>query len=69
MESERVLGIIATFVAVFLVVGAGIVLVVNTLGGGRQIAAAVVLALVTLSVAVTAALASNAEPSVSNPYW
>lgn len=69
MESERVLGIIASFFVVFMVVGAGIVLVLNTLGGARQLASAAVLAFVVVIVAVTAALASNAEPSISNPYW
>lgn len=69
MESERVLGILASFFAVFMVVGAGIVLVLDTLGGTRQLASAAVLALVVLLVAVTAALAANAEPDISNPYW
>jgi len=69
MEPERVLGTVAYFLVVFMVIGAGIILVLDTLAGTRQIAAAVVLGLVVASVALASALASVSESTVTNPYW
>lgn len=69
MEPERVLGTVAYFLVVFMVIGAGIILVLDTLAGTRQIAAAAVLGLVIVSVALASALASASESTVTNPYW
>jgi hypothetical protein len=65
----RVLGGLVTFFVVFMAVGAGIVLVLETLGSSDQVAAAAVLGLVVTLVALTSAAASKSREWIANPYW
>lgn len=67
--TKQALGFLGAFLALFLVVGAGIELVLRTMTSDYLIAAAVVLALVAVSLLVTTAVAISARPSVTNPYW
>ncbi|MFB6178280.1 MAG: hypothetical protein ABEI77_00985 [Halorientalis sp.] len=68
--TKQALGFLGSFVALFFVVGAGIVLVLQTLASSDyQIVAAVVLGLVIVSVAIVAAVGISSRPTVSNPYW
>lgn len=65
----RVLGGLVTFLVVFMAIGAGIVLVIETLSGGEQIAAAAVLGLVVVLVGLMSAAASKSREWIANPYW
>lgn len=65
----RLLGALATFLVVFVAVGSGIVLVLETLGSTDQIAAAAVLGFVVLLVALVSATASKSRQWIANPYW
>jgi hypothetical protein len=66
---EQMLGFLASFLGLVMVVGAGVILVLETFGGGFQIAAAVVLALVLLALAAVSAFASKNYEWIANPYW
>ena len=66
---QQMLGFLASFLGLVLVVGAGIVLVLETLGAEFQIASAIVLALVLLSLGAVSALASKNREWIANPYW
>jgi len=66
---QQMLGFVASFLGLVMVVGAGVILVLETLGGGFQIAAAVVLALVLISLGLVSAYASKNDEWLANPYW
>jgi membrane protein YdbS with pleckstrin-like domain len=69
--AKQAFGMVAAFLALFMVVGGGIVLVLDTLAATSYpiAAAAVVLGLVVVSVGLTAALASKSRRWIANPYW
>jgi hypothetical protein len=71
--TKQAVGFVGAFTALFLVVGAGIVLVLNTFAGAtdefRVTAPAIVLGLVIVSVALLSAVAVASQDTVSNPYW
>jgi len=66
---QQMLGFLASFLGLVMVVGAGIVLVLETFGAGFQIAAAIVLGLVVVSLAAVSAVASKNREWIANPYW
>ena len=68
--TKQALGFLGAFLALFVVVGAGIELVLQTLQPGEyQVVSAVVLGLVLLSVALVSAWGITSRPTVTNPYW
>lgn len=68
--TKQALGFLGAFLALFFVVGSGIVLVLQTLApSDHQVVAAVVLGFVILTVGLTSAYAIASRPRVSNPYW
>jgi hypothetical protein len=69
MVYGRILGVAVTFLVLLLVVGAGIVLVLETFGSEMQIAAGIVVGLLVLGVGVASGLGSRDREWISNPYW
>ena len=66
---QQMLGFLASFIGLVMVVGAGVILVLETLGGGFQVAAGIVLALVLVSLGLVSAFASKNYEWIANPYW
>lgn len=66
---EQMLGFLASFLGLVMVVGAGVILVLETFGGGFQVAAGIVLALVLVSLGLVSAFASKNYEWIANPYW
>lgn len=66
---QQMLGFVASFLGLVMVVGAGVILVLETFGGGFQIAAAIVLALVLISLGLVSAYGSKNDDWLANPYW
>ncbi|WP_246988074.1 hypothetical protein [Halorientalis marina] len=66
---QQMLGFLASFLGLVMVVGAGIILVLETFGAEFQVAAGIVLALVLVSLGAVSALASKNREWIANPYW
>lgn len=67
--TKQALGFLGAFLALFLVVGAGTELTLQTLNSDVRLVSGIVLGLVLVSIAAVSAIAVASRPTVSNPYW